>query len=183
VQRRELAAIHLDHVAPERVEGGIGLAQDRVASAHEMQHDRRRHGHLRRALSDGLEEGQVLREDRPGPPDRLVDDELFDRDRFAPLVLVEEVPLLGRQAAGSHGLPEEVDDITLAAKLAVADRLQPGGLLQRHHFADRLVFDPPERLALDQALATLFTRFDQVRRAQEAADLVGAEGGSVRGGH
>ncbi|MNG37133.1 hypothetical protein D3C84_1243860 [compost metagenome] len=71
----------------------------------------------------------MLRENRPGPLDGLVDNELFERNRLAPLVAMEEVALLRGQAAGPGGLPEKIDDIALAPELPVADRVEPGRLL------------------------------------------------------
>src|SRR5262249_18272885 len=107
VQRRELAAIDRDQVAPELIERRIGLAQDGVAAAEEMQDDRRRHRDLGRARGDGFQKGEMLRENGTGPFDRLVDDELLDRDGLAALVAMEEIALFGREATAAQRLAEE----------------------------------------------------------------------------
>src|SRR5262245_3046470 len=141
-----------------------------------MQDDRRRHRDLRRAGGDGFQKGEMLGENGAGPFDRLMDDELLDRDGLALLVAMEEVALLGGEAAAAQRLAEEVDDIALAAEFTVADRMQADRLLQRHDLADRVVLDPLELDALDLALAIPPARFDQVRGPQQAADLIGAMG-------
>ena len=62
-------------------------------------------------------------------------------------------------------------------------------LLQAHVFlelddlGDRVVLDGAQRLGRDRAGGTLLARLEQALRAQEAADVVGAEGGLGAGRH
>src|SRR5262249_11228308 len=121
-QRRKLLPVDVDHIAPEPIERGIGLAQDRVLAAEKMQDDRRRNRQLGCAGGDGFNNREVFRENRPRPFQRLVNDELLDRDRFALLVAMKELALLRRESAAADGLSEKIDDVALAAKLAIGDR-------------------------------------------------------------
>src|SRR5262245_42974636 len=141
-----------------------------------MQDDRRGDRHLRRARRDRVEKRQMLREDRARPFDRFVNDELLDRDRLAVLVAMKKIALLGSQAAGSQSLPKKIDDIALTPELPVTDRMQADRFLERDDLANRLVLDPFELGAVDQALSMLLARLDQVRGSQQAADLIGAKG-------
>src|SRR5882757_1752261 len=137
-----------------------------------MENDRGGDGRLRREFGDRFEEREVLREYRACPFEPVVNDELLDRDPLALLVAMKELPRLRAQATRSQRPAEEVDEIVLAAKFAVADRAEPGGLLQRHDLANGVVLVLPELCAVEQFLAMLLTCFDQVRGAQQAADLV-----------
>jgi hypothetical protein len=118
---------------------------------------------------------QMVGKDRSGPLERLVNDELLDRDGLALFVAMKELALLRGQAAASQRFPEEIDDIALAAKLAVGDRGEARRFLKFHDLADGFVFDRFQRGVVDLALAPLATRFDQMRRPEKTADMVGAK--------
>ena len=59
-----------------------------------------------------------------------------------------------------------------AAVLAVGDALQSHALLETHDLGDRAVLHRAQRDGVDLAAMPLFTRGQQVVRAQEAADVV-----------
>ena len=73
-------------------------------------------------------------------------------------------------------LLEEVDVEIGAAELAVGDALEADVLLELHDLGDRLVFDLAQLLGRDVAARLLGAGFEQVLRAQEAADVVVAGG-------
>ncbi len=81
---------------------------------------------------------------------------------------LERVLPLGGDDAVEAG--EEVDVPEGAAELAVGHRLQAGGFLHPHRFADAAVLDFPELRGF--ICAGLLQR----SRAQKAADMVGAKG-------
>ncbi len=72
-------------------------------------------------------------------------------------------------------LLEEVDVEIRAAELAVGDRLQAGVLLHLHDLGDRAILDRPQVRRRDLAARLPVARLQQVLRAQEAADVIGAE--------
>ena len=63
----------------------------------------------------------------------------------------------------------------VAAEFAVGDRLQAGGFLACHCIAYRAVLLRAQRLGGEFASLGPGARLAQLRRAQQAADLVGAE--------
>jgi hypothetical protein len=73
-------------------------------------------------------------------------------------------------------LLEEVDVEVGAAELAVGDALQAHVFLELHDLGDGLVFHLAQLLGRDLALGLLGAGFEQVLRAQEAADMVVAGG-------
>ena len=83
-----------------------------------------------------------------------------------------------RQAAVSldaFELLEKVDVKVRASEFAVGDPVEPDLFLHADDVGDRRVFDGAEcRLADLSSLAAL-SRGEQLRRPQEAADVVGAE--------
>ena len=69
-----------------------------------------------------------------------------------------------------------------AAELAVGDGLQPDLLLHSHDLADRAVLDGAQ-VGRDLAASLPLPRIEQLLRAQEAADVIGAEWRCRAGGH
>ena len=67
-----------------------------------------------------------------------------------------------------------------AAEFAVGDRLQADLFLFLDDALDLAVFDRFQRGGVDFALGELRARLFQRRRPQQAADVIGAEGGLVR---
>src|SRR3546814_9549663 len=89
----------------------------------------------------------------------------------------------GDELAVGHGdageALEKVDVEEGAPELAVGDALQAGVLLALHHRADAVVLDLPEPGVVQPAAGMLLARLGEAARAQEAADVVGAEGRSL----
>src|SRR5258708_37771730 len=88
------------------------------------------------------------------------------------------VEVRGEPAARLHAveLLEEVDMEIGAAELAVGHRLEAKALLEAHDVADREVLDLAQLFLRDRALLVPLARLEQLLRAQEAADVIGAEG-------
>src|SRR6185437_7454272 len=80
-------------------------------------------------------------------------------------------------------LLEEVDVKIGAAKLAVGDSLQTEVFLEANDVANRHVFDGAQLGAVDRAVAVSLASVEQCRRAQEAADVVGAKRGCAAETH
>src|SRR4029079_9287167 len=81
---------------------------------------------------------------------------------------------------------QAVDEVHVprrAAELAVGRRAQPDVLLAADHRADRLVLDAPQLGRVDAVLGEVRAGLEQLRRAQQAADVVGPEGGPRSCGH
>jgi hypothetical protein len=70
-----------------------------------------------------------------------------------------------------------------AAKLAVGDGLQTDLLVQGDRTADGVVLDGAQRSGVDVAGKMLGTGVRQLRRAQQAADVIGAKRGDCSGCH
>ena len=66
-----------------------------------------------------------------------------------------------------------------APELAVGRRAQADLGLHRHHLADRLVLGGAQLLGGEPAGRVVGPRGQQLRRAQQAADVVGAERGKL----
>ncbi len=71
--------------------------------------------------------------------------------------------------------PEEIEMPPGAAEFAVGDRLQADRFLLLDDALDLAVFDRLERGGVDLALGVLLARLLQRGRAQQAADMIGAE--------
>ena len=63
-----------------------------------------------------------------------------------------------------------------AAEFAVGREPQAGALLQAHCVLDRAIFRRRQRRLVDLAAREAPPRFEQRRRPQQAADMLGAEG-------
>jgi len=68
-----------------------------------------------------------------------------------------------------------------AAEFAVSDGWKPHRFLQGDGFEDRLVLDGAQSSSVDATVCKLRTRFLEIGRAQERADMIGAEGGHGHG--
>ena len=67
--------------------------------------------------------------------------------------------------------------IQAAAKLAVGRKLEADAFLKRERVADGRIFCGAQRLPADLATAKPRAQFQEVARAQQAADVLGAERG------
>ena len=105
-------------------------------------------------------------------------DDLRDAPRHAVTMRLgfAEAHILGHldRDAGDAGAGEAVG-IGAAPELAVGDDLQPDVLLQLDDVADRVVLDRGQPFAVELAGGVLLPRAQQFRRAQQAADMLGAE--------
>src|SRR2546426_8981516 len=77
---------------------------------------------------------------------------------------------------------DEVDVPPVATELAVGDRLQADVFLQLDGLPDAFVFHGAQRRTVDLALLVPGARGMECLRAQQAADVVGAERGFHEGG-
>ena len=75
---------------------------------------------------------------------------------------------------------DEPAPVGAAAELAVGDDLQAGVLLQLHHIADGALLDGDELGIVGALAAVLAERLAQLLGAQQAADMIGAEGRALR---
>ena len=72
-------------------------------------------------------------------------------------------------------LLEEIDVEVRAPKFAVGDGRKADVLLHLHDLGDRAVLDGAELRRRDLAARLLLARLEQILRAQEAADVIGAK--------
>jgi hypothetical protein len=70
---------------------------------------------------------------------------------------------------------EEIDVKVRPPELAVGDALKPDVFLQPDDVGDRRVFDGAQRRLADLTLLATLACGQQLRRTQEAADVIGAE--------
>ena len=93
--------------------------------------------------------------------------------------------LIEHRDVGLHAaqLRQEVDVEIGAAELAVGDAVQAHVFLELDDVGDGAVFHRAQLLGRDLALGVLLARVEQELGAQEAADVVGTEGGLGGCGH
>jgi hypothetical protein len=70
-----------------------------------------------------------------------------------------------------------------APEFTVGDALQAGVFLCLYDLGDGAIFHRAQLLARDRSLRRLVARIEQLARAQEAADVIGAKGGCGARGH
>ena len=170
----------------KRVEVGVDVLVDRRPAAAVVDHARRGDRQLRRRGRHArLQEPEVVGEDRLLERDRRVDVQRGRRELERALGVAELD--LHRSSCARVTPPSAVDEVHVprgAAELAVGGRAQPDLLLLAHDVADRLVLDrrAARRRRCGPGLEVL-AGLQQPRRAQQAADVVGAEGGPGACGH
>ena len=182
-ERAQLVAVGARDVVVELgLELRIGLAADAGAAAAEMQHRRRGDRDLRRAAGRDprLQVLEVGLLDVLDVAD-LVDDTHHRRRQLLAAVGLDD----GHRDVGLDAaqLVEEIDVEVGAAELAVGDALQADVFLEPDDLGDRVVLDGAQLPRRDLALGLPLARLEQAPGAEEAADVVGAEGGTVAGGH
>ena len=141
-----------------------------------MHHVGRRDGLLGHGRAHVLpQEGEVLPEDRVRQMHLAADAQRGRR----PFDGAGRVGELDRELAGRRGDPAQlVDEVHMpggAAELPVGGGLQAYLLLHPHGLDDLLVLDLPQLRGRDPARREVLARPVQARRAQQAADVVGAE--------
>ena len=137
----------------------------------EMQHRRRRNGHLRHDAGVGLEKLEVLQHRMVGEAD-LADDAQALRLGLHAAELDALVGLVDLDAV-EHA--EEIEVPPGAAELAVGRELEADLLLLLDDLLDLAVLDGLELGRRDRALLALGARLLERGGTQEAADMVGAE--------
>jgi hypothetical protein len=180
-QALQFVRVGLRHVVVKhRVQLGVGVLADARAPATEVQHGGGGDGHLGGEARPSQRLHLRLQVLEVGELDvlrvaHLVDDADHRRGQFLGAIGLSD----GDRDVGLHAaeLFQEVDVEVGAAELAVGDGLQPHVGLELHDLGDRAVLDLAQLGGRDLALGLLLARLQQVGRAQEAADVVGAEGG------
>src|SRR2546426_1290809 len=166
----DLLPVGARDVAPEFLDVRVRLGIDDFAAASHVEVGGRGDAQLRGPRGLAFQEFEGLEHDGSSPSYFLVYDHHRARLRLGAVLAVEleRVLALGGDDAVEAG--EEVDVPEGAAELAVGHRLQAGGFLHPHRFADAAVLDFPELRGF--ICAGLLQR----SRAQKAADMVGAKG-------
>src|SRR5262249_24434077 len=172
VQVGDLLAVGFREIRPELVHVRIGLLDRRAVGAR-VQHRRRGHGELRRVLRHRLQELEVVEHRRLGAPDLARD---FHERRLL-LGILEFRVAVGVALVERHAVEvgDEVDVPPVAPELAVGHRLYADRFLLRDDLADMLVLDGFQLGRARLAGPGLVARVVQLLRAQQAADVVGAE--------
>ncbi len=173
----DLLAVGAHDVRPEILHVGVDVRRDNALAAAHVQIGRRRDAELRRLLRHRLEVGEVVHHDRL----RALHLALHDHHRggargLAPLAL-ERHRIVGLGGHDALDAGEEIGVPEGAPELAVSHGAQPCRFLHLHRVADRAVLDLAQLRRADRPLRRLVACFDQLYRAQQAADLVGAERG------
>ena len=123
-------------------------------------------------LVDRLQEAEMLQHRVVGGKADLSGD--LQRLRLG-LHALELDAVLGLDDVDAVERAEEIEMPPGAAELAVGHRLQPDRLLLRDDVADQPVLDGAKRVGADLALGPRGARLLELRRPQQAADLVGAK--------
>ena len=168
----DLLAIDGDQIGEELLGVGIGARVDPGGAAPEVHRRRRRQRDLRRAPRRAREEVELGARDRAAPRQPAGGVRRQERLLGAGLVAEREARGLGGHAVDAI---DEARPVRGAAELAVGDRFEPGLLLQRHRVADGAVLDRLELVVGETVLAPGAVRLAQLGRAQQAADVIGAE--------
>ena len=177
-ERRDLLAIDPREIVPERVLVGIGPVVDRRIATVKVDPGGRGDRDLGGVGGLPVQEGEVVGEDvaRPAQPPHGA-----DVLRHIARCRSGRLPEAGRLVRARNLDPfyrrDEVDPPVLAAELAVGHRAQPQILLQLHDIGDGLVLHPAQLGRAHRAGFPLPARFQQFGRAQQAADVIGAEQG------
>ena len=149
-EARELVGIPGRDVGVERIEIGIGVPADGLATAAEMQHRRRRDRHLGRARRHRAQEFEVGALNRPRMAD--LSGHLHHR-RLEIDVAFRAVEFDVNAALRLHALElrQEIDVEIRAPILAVGDAAQAQVFLELDDAADRLVLDGSKPRGVDRA--------------------------------
>src|SRR5215469_1375169 len=168
VERLHRLLVGIAEIVEELIEIGIDALLDAVLGEAEMQHRRRRDGHLGCDLAVGFEKLEVRQHRMVGKADLAHDAQPLRLGLHA----AELDALLG--LVNLDGV-EKVEVPPGAAELAVARQLKAELFLLLDNLLDLAVLDRLELGGADGALFALGARFLERRRAQEAADMVGTE--------
>ena len=163
-------------VGPKALDIGIDLGIEHRRSAAVVHHVRRRDGLLGYGRGDViLHEREVLAEDGVIQPDLAAD----VQRRGSPLDGAGRVGELHRDVAGRLRDPTEgVDEVHVPGgppELAVGGRLQAHLLLHPYRPDDLVILDRAQVSGRDPARGEIIAGLMQPGRAEQAADVVGAE--------
>ena len=184
----QLLGVRRGQVGPERLEVGVDVLVDRRPAAAVVHHARRRDGQLRGQPLGGLPHGLGEERERVAE-DRLAERHLVVHPQRGGLEVqvalgVAEVHL--QLLVGAADALELVDEVHVprgTSQLAVRGRLQAGVALQADDLGDRLVLDLAQGVRVDLPGGVPGPGLEQRGRPQQAADVVGAERGTVIPGH
>ena len=159
-ERAQLRHVDLHYIVEELLEVGIHGRVHAGAAARIVQVRRRGQGRLYRLRGLQQRECHFVGDDRPSAADLRRRDRRRADARHVAGVVALQVDLAHRIGAGEPGcLGHEAQAPRLAAELAVGHHLQTEALLPADHALDGFVFPS----------------FDQIRRPQQAADVLGLE--------
>jgi hypothetical protein len=177
VDRPDLLAVRARQVAPELVDVRIHARVDRRRSAAVMNHARGGDRELRRhvALDARLQECEVLSEDRVIEVDLRADVDRGRRELDVASLAVELDLDVARSLLDSAELVDEVHVPRRAPELPVGRRLEPDLSLHLHDVADRLILGRAQLLGRQAPGGELLSRLQQLRRAEQAADVIRAK--------
>ena len=163
--------ISIGGVGEEGIEVGINVPADRGPAASKMQDGRRRNGHLGRHVRRALEESEVVQHGMVRETDLAGDGDALrlGLDAFE----------LNRGDAARPFDPvksgEEVEVPPGATELAIGHGLETGFFLSGDHVPDARILDFPKACIVEHAALPFRTGLLDLRRAQQAADLIGAK--------
>jgi len=171
-----LVAIGRGQVGPERIQIGIDRLVDGRAPAAEVHHARRRDRQLRDGRGRRVaHEREVVAEDRVIEPERLVDAHGRRREDDAAARVVELDRGIGGELLDTAELVDEVHVPRGAPHFAVGRHLQPDRLLHAHRRAHGVVLDRAQLVGFETPVRVVGTRLQELRWAQQTADVVGAK--------
>jgi len=133
---------------------------------------RRRQGHFRQRLGIVAEEEKFIERDRPLPRHFAGHQRRGEGKLQTLLVAKGEARLADAQALGAL---DEAAPIRGAAEFAVGDHGKPGVHLQRDGVADRRILRGDKAGLVERTIGEGAISLAQSLRAQQAADMVGAE--------
>jgi len=173
-KRTQLAAERLDRVLPELLDIIIGMSEYGPVAAAKVQRARARNGDLRHQLAVCGDELEIRDVDRMAPAHAAFDLRDGLRDPMAARVAwrLGAADCVDRDVAE---LAVEKAMVGAPAELAVGRKLQSDTLLKGERVLDGLIFGFCQRRLVDLAVGELGALIEQRLRAQQAADVFGAE--------
>ena len=176
--RAHLIGVGGGQVGPELLHVRVDGRVDRGRAAPVVDHVRRRDGQLRRRRRHRPTAGSGSRRRRSSGPCRILPStcRAAGVNSISPAGVVEPHGQVARRLADAAELVDEVHVPGRAAELAVGRRLQADVLLHRDHLGDGRVLDGPQLRRRRCVPAAKSSRAaSSSRRAEQAADVVGAE--------
>jgi hypothetical protein len=169
--------VGLDQVGPEGLEVGIDVAADIGAPRTIVNVARARERDLGRARGQRREKAKIVGVLWSFPGDAAHNRRNALRHPVAMGLRTGPAAVLGHfdLHAGNAGAGERIG-IGAPPELAVGDDLQTDVFLQLDHAGDGLVFDFPQRLAIEFAGRVPLACAQEFARTHQAADMFGAEG-------